>query len=106
MLLAGAILLAVFVLPEPWGLAAVAGAGVIEVGEAWFWIRLSKRRPVQTGAEALVGAQAEVVSPCRPDGQVRVLGELWRARCEVGADSGETVRVRALDGLTLIVEPD
>ena len=58
----------------------------------------------QVGAETLIGAVAEVVSTCRPDGQVRVQGELWRARCEEGADRGETVRVVDRDGLTLRVE--
>jgi membrane-bound serine protease (ClpP class) len=36
---------------------------------------------------------------------VRLQGELWRARCAEGADAGEQVRVVALDGLTLLVEP-
>jgi membrane protein implicated in regulation of membrane protease activity len=105
MVLIGAIFLAVFVLPQPWGVVAVAAALTIEVAEAAFWVWLSKRRRAQVGAEALVGALAEVVTPCRPDGNVRVQGELWRARCEPGADVGERVRVRALDGLTLLVDP-
>ena len=105
MILVGAILLALFVLPSPWGLVAVLGALVVEVGETAFWIWLSKRRRPQVGAEALIGARAEVVSPCRPLGTVRVAGELWRARCEQGADRGEAVRVRSMDGLTLDVEP-
>ena len=50
-----------------------------------------------------MGAAAEVVEPCFPDGWVRVGGELWRARCEAGADVGARVRVRAVDGLTLLV---
>jgi membrane protein implicated in regulation of membrane protease activity len=56
------------------------------------------------GPETLVGETAQVVTPCRPTGQVRLQGELWQARCEEGADVGEHVRVRALEGLTLIVE--
>jgi len=36
------------------------------------------------------------------DGWARVNGELWRAR---GGIAGEQVRVRAVDGLTLDVEP-
>lgn len=105
MILVGAILLALFVLPSPWGLVAVLAALVVEVGETAFWIWLSKRRRPQVGAEALIGARAEVVTPCRPLGNVRVSGELWRARCEAGADPGETVRITAIDGLTLDVEP-
>jgi membrane-bound serine protease (ClpP class) len=99
-----ALLLALFVLPHPLGIAAIVGALVIEVGEAWFWIWLSRRRRAVVGAEALLGADAVVVAPCRPDGQVRIAGELWRAHCEAGADAGQTVRVLGVSGLTLEVE--
>jgi membrane-bound serine protease (ClpP class) len=53
----------------------------------------------------MVGETAEVVVPCRPSGQVRVHGELWEARCAAGADIGQDVRITALEGLTLVVEP-
>jgi membrane-bound serine protease (ClpP class) len=102
-LLVGAILLAVFVLPPIWGLIAVTVAAVIEISEFFFWIWLSRRRDVQAGREALIGKTARVMSPCRPEGQVRVEGELWRARCEAGADVGDTVSVAAVEGLTLEV---
>jgi membrane protein implicated in regulation of membrane protease activity len=104
MLLVAAILLSFFVLPDVWDIPVVVAAALVEVAETVFWIRLSRRRRVQMGPETLVGATAEVVSPCRPDGQVRIQGELWRARCPEGADPGERVRVRALEGLTLLVE--
>jgi membrane protein implicated in regulation of membrane protease activity len=101
-----ALLLALFVLPQPWGLVAVAASIVIEVGEAWFWIWLSRRRRSVVGAEALVGASAVVVAPCRPQGQVRVAGELWRAICSAGADVGDVVRIERVNGLTLVVSPE
>ena len=104
MLLIGAVLLAVFVLPFGWGIAVVAAAAALEVAEIFFWVWLSNRYRIQVGAETLVGAPAVVVTPCRPSGQVRVQGELWQARCRQGADPGETVRVIELDGLTLVVE--
>ena len=103
MLLVGAVLLALLVLEMPWAAIVVAVAAVVEVGEAFFWVWLSRRRAVQVGAEALVGATARVVSDCRPRGLVRVQGELWQAYCEEGADAGETVRVTAIEGLTLEV---
>jgi membrane protein implicated in regulation of membrane protease activity len=106
MLLVGAILLALFVLPSPWGLAVVLGAAVVEVGETFFWIWLSRRRRIRAGPEALIGARGEVVVPCRPTGQVRVGGELWQARCEAGVERGELVRVTAREGLMLFVEPE
>ena len=104
MILVGAILLAVFVLSQPWGIVVVSVAAVVEIAETVFWIWLSRRRRVQMGPETLVGAVGRVVSACRPLGQVRLAGELWQARCETGADVGERVRVTALDGLTLLVE--
>jgi membrane protein implicated in regulation of membrane protease activity len=106
LLFVAAVVLAVFVVPHPWGLVLVAAAGVAELAESWFWIRFSRRRRVRAGAETLIGATAQVASDCRPMGQVRVQGELWRARCEHGAGVGEAVRIVGRDGLTLLVEPE
>lgn len=104
MLLVGAALLAYFVLPGAWDVPVLALAAVVEIGETFFWIYLSRRGRVKMGPETLVGATGRVVTACRPRGQVRVQGELWSARCEGGAEVGETVRVRGLEGLTLFVE--
>jgi len=101
-----AVILAVFVVPAPWGLVLVGVAAVIEIGETFFWIWLSQRHRVKMGAETMLGARAEVASACRPEGQVRIQGELWGARCEAGADQGTWVRVVERDGLTLLVEPE
>jgi membrane protein implicated in regulation of membrane protease activity len=81
-----------------WEWAAVAGGGAVELGEAWLWWRWSHRRRPAVGVEALVGLVGEMTG----DEWVRVNGELWRAR---GGASGEQVRVRRVDGLTLDVEP-
>lgn len=62
----------------------------------------SRRSPVVTGAEALVGAPAQVLDATH----VRLGGERWNARGPRPLVAGEPVRVRALDGLTLIVEPE
>ena len=71
---------------------------------AWLWARrLDRRTKPTTGAEAMIGETGEVVQACRPTGMVQLRGELWEARCEEGADVGETVRVESLDGLTLVV---
>jgi membrane protein implicated in regulation of membrane protease activity len=101
-----AILLAIFVLPSPWGLVVVLVGLVVDIAETWLWVRLSRRRRSVSGAEALVGKLAAVVDPCRPRGRVRVDGELWSADCEVGADAGATVRIRAVENLLLRVEPE
>jgi len=101
-----AILLALFVLPTDWGIAAVAAATVWEVAQTVGGMWWSTRRRAQVGAEALAGESARVVRRCDPLGTVSVRGELWRARCEGGAETGELVRIRGLDGLTLLVERD
>lgn len=105
MLLFGGILLAVFVLDAPWSWAAIVLGGTLDIAENVLLIRWSKRRRAAVGAEALVGKRAQTVTPLWPEGQVKVDGELWRARCEGGIDAGEEVVVTAVNGLTLTVEP-
>jgi membrane protein implicated in regulation of membrane protease activity len=101
--LIGAVVLAVFVVPAPWGIVVVAAGALLEVGEAWFWWRRSHRRRPAVGVESLVGMRATVVTPCRPEGRVRLGGELWQGRCAEGADQGDSVEVVAVEGLTLVV---
>lgn len=94
------VLLAVFVVPAPWGIPVVVAGGLVEVAETWLAIRWSRRRRARTGVEALVGAEAEVVDARF----VRVAGELWQARGLEGRRPGEPVRIRSVDGLVLEVE--
>ena len=94
-----------FILPTPWGYVAVAVALSVEALELAFWKRFLRRYRVQTGSEALVGAPAEVVAACDPDGRVRFRGELWKARSEVPLAIGQPVRITGIEGLTLEVEP-
>jgi membrane protein implicated in regulation of membrane protease activity len=81
--------------------------GVIaEIGEVVWGRRLARRMRPKTGAEAMIGRRAEVVEPCRPNGHVRVGGELWEATCSAGCDPGDSVRITAVRELTLEVVPD
>ncbi len=99
MLLLGGILLAVFVVPWPWGIFAVIAGALLDIGESFAFLRWSRRRKSPVGAEALVGRTAVVVTPT----QVRVAGELWAARSDDPLRVGEEVVVRAVNGLTLVV---
>ena len=99
-----AILLAVFFLPTPWNVLVLALGLIGEAGEAVFGIWYSRRRRATTGAEGMVGGTAKVVEACRPEGRVSYKGERWEAACAEGADIGERVRIKAVDGLTLVVE--
>ena len=103
MLLVLALIAAVLWVDSPWSWLLVGAAFAVELAEAWFWLWLSRRRRPAVGVETLVSASATVVTPCRPRGQVRVQGELWEARCDRGADPGETVEVIAVEGLVLVV---
>jgi len=103
-LLVLAVLAAVFWLPTAWGIVVIVAASIVEVAEVGFWVWFSRRRKAATGVEALPGERGVVTLACRPDGQVRILGELWHGRCAEGADPGDEVVVERLDpGLVLIV---
>ena len=66
-------------------------------------IKALGRRPI-TGAAGLIGLAGVARSTLDPEGQVLVLGELWRARADAGpVAEGETVWVVAVEGLTLKV---
>jgi membrane-bound serine protease (ClpP class) len=90
-----------FVLPSPWNVVAALAGGAVFVLEIGFFQRRVRRHPVATGAENLVGAIGEVVE----EGRVRVQGELWEARSDGELEPGTRVRVTAIDGLELHVEP-
>jgi membrane-bound serine protease (ClpP class) len=60
------------------------------------------------GREWMIGEEGEAVSAVSPDGVVRIQGASWRARTNRATpiDAGAIVRVVAIDGLTLEVEPE
>jgi membrane-bound serine protease (ClpP class) len=67
----------------------------------------AQRRPAVTGAAGMIGALARAFEPMAPGevGLVAVHGETWQARAAAPVAAGDPVRVVALDGLTLTVEP-
>jgi membrane-bound serine protease (ClpP class) len=107
LLLVLAVLAAILWLPSPWGLLLVVVAAAVEAVEVWFWIWWTGRRKPSVGAEALVGAVALATTPLDPTGRVRVAGELWQARSDPAAASGERVVIHAVEpDLTLVVAPE
>ncbi|MGQ0428940.1 MAG: NfeD family protein [Gammaproteobacteria bacterium] len=85
------------------GIATFAGAAML--GTMWLALR-SRRRPVVTGAEQLIGAVAEVVEDFQGQGKVQIYGELWNATSAGALARGQRVRIERVDGLTLTVTPD
>lgn len=71
-------------------------------------IAAHRNEAVRTGYEELIGAPAEVRSPLNPEGQVWIEGALWAARLDGGgaARTGDRVKVKAVEGLTLVVQPE
>lgn len=63
------------------------------------------RRPM-TGESGLIGETGVVKTPLTPTGRIQVHGEVWFARCRTPLTVGQRVRVTAVDGLTLEVEPE
>ena len=82
--------------------ALITGFSVFAAGA----VLRSRKRKVVTGREGLIGRIAAVRTRLAPEGLVHVESELWRAR-SVGrpVEPGEEVRVLAVDGLELTVEP-
>ena len=60
-------------------------------------------------ANSMVGLHGVAKDRLAPSGYVEVHGEMWQAEVMEGAppvQSGESIRVRGIRGLTLIVQPD
>ena len=88
----------------PWRAALPAYLVLVAVSAIYAWVTVRTfRRPVQTGREAMVGAEGIVIR----DGSlpvVRVSNELWNARSRGPLAAGERVRVVEVEGLRLRVE--
>lgn len=82
---------------------AIAGALVIAAIAAI--AARARRRPVTTGAEAMIGEPVEVISGTADEYLVRYGGELWRAHSAVPLSPGERARIVRVSGLTLWLEP-
>ncbi|HDR9054867.1 TPA: nodulation protein NfeD [Burkholderia vietnamiensis] len=104
----------------PWPLiAGLAGGGALLVAGVSSVALRARRRPVVTGAEAMLGSVGEVLDDgLRPDqphgaagpapsaaGWARVHGERWRVASSTPLAAGCRVRVTGRHGLTLTVTP-
>jgi len=94
-------------LPLIGGVALVASGFMLWV--ALRFLHLRRRRP-KTGQDEMTGERATALHDFRGDveaeGHVWLHGERWRARSRAPVKAGETLKVVAVDGLTVEVVPD
>lgn len=83
--------------------AGILGA-VIFGGVATLALK-ARRRSVVTGQEEMLNSVGEALESFKAEGRVRVHSEDWSARSNVPLKRGQKVKVVAMDGLVLIVEP-
>lgn len=65
----------------------------------------ARARPVVTGREELLHGIGEAMDDFEGMGRIHIHGEDWSARSQVMVKRGQKVRVTAIDGLRLDVEP-
>ena len=84
--------------------------GVTIVSSAFFIVAMrlvfaAHKKPVVTGMEEMVGSIGKVVDDFDQSGRVYVHGEYWNASTKSSLKKGDQVRVTAINGLVLCVEP-
>lgn len=89
----------------PWQTALPLYLVLVGVSAIYAWVTVrTLREPVQTGREAMIGAEGIVVSD-GPSAVVRLHNELWSARSDRPIAAGQSVRVVGVEGLRFRVEP-
>ena len=88
-----------FVLP------LAAASALVLAGIGAFALR-ARRRPTVAGAEAMVGATAVAMEDFEREGWVQAFGERWWARSDTDIKRGAKAKIVAVDGLTLVVQPE
>lgn len=85
------------------GLALFSSALVMSI---IYFAMKGHRRPIETGVEGMIGALAVAREDFDANGQVFIHGESWSAQSTGPVHSGQKVRVKAVEGLVLKVEPE
>jgi membrane-bound serine protease (ClpP class) len=86
------------------GGVATAGALVLLLIVTYF--TRSRRKAVVTGAQQMLSERAIALDDFDRSGLVRIHGEIWSAQTRSPVKAGQTLRVTAMNGLVLDVEPE
>lgn len=84
----------------------LAAASALLLGGVGAFALRSRKRPVVAGAEAMVGESAVALEAFAAEGWVWAHGERWHAKSATPLAQGARARIRAVEGLTLVVEPE
>ena len=93
----------------PWWTVLLVVGGVVLLMVAGMPAMLRARFSTPTiGRESMIGEMGAATADVDPEGTVTVRGALWRARTNRATPivAGDTIRVVAIDGLLLEVEPE
>jgi len=88
--------------------ALIAGAAAASAGFLILMVGMlvrSRRRAVVSGREEMLGATGEALGDFELEGWARVHGEQWKVRSNRPVRRGQKLRVTAMEGLVLRVEP-
>jgi membrane-bound serine protease (ClpP class) len=90
-------------LPLLLGLALTSALAIVVVGGM---LLKARQRPVVSGRELLLGSAGTVLTVEGGETWAQVEGERWRVRADATLAPGDRVRVKGMDGLTLLVGKD
>ena len=99
--------------PHNLQIIVMAAVSVVTFVICMIWIRpklesLRRAKIQRTNADRLIGMEGVVIVPVNPvegKGQVKVEGQVWSAKAERAISEGTKVKVRAIEGVKLIVDP-
>jgi membrane-bound serine protease (ClpP class) len=86
-----------------WFVAALAATSALVVFAVGGMALRARQRPVVAGQHELIGCTGRVIEADGNAGWAELRGERWRVRSAQPLHVGDTVRVQALEGLTLVV---
>ena len=99
--------------PHNLQIIVMAAVSVVTFIICMIWIRpklesLRRANIQRTNADRLIGMEGVVIVPVNPvegKGQVKVEGQVWSAKSEDAIKEGTKVKIRAIEGVKLIVDP-
>ena len=99
--------------PHNLQIIVMAAVSVVTFVICMIWIRpkldsLRRAKAQRTNADRLIGMEGVVIVPVNPvegKGQVKVEGQVWSAKSESEIKEGTKVKIRAIEGVKLIVDP-